>query len=53
MMVVSGLLATLFTLAGLALSYTFNLTSGAAIILVSAVFLGGFLLYPNNRSINA
>ena len=45
MMLVSGLLATLFTLSGLALSYTFNLTSGAAIILISALFLGGFLLW--------
>jgi len=44
MMAVSGLLAILFTLTGLVLSYTFNLTSGAAIILVSAVFLGVFLL---------
>jgi zinc transport system permease protein len=49
MMAVSGGLATLFTLSGLALSYTFNLTSGAAIILVSAVFLGLFLLIWGRR----
>jgi zinc transport system permease protein len=49
MMATSGLLATLFTLSGLALSYTFNLTSGAAIILVSAVFLGVFLLVQRGR----
>jgi len=49
MMAVSGLLATLFTLSGLALSYTFNLTSGAAIILVSALFLGIFLLVQKER----
>jgi zinc transport system permease protein len=45
MMAISGVLATLFTLAGLVLSYTLNLTSGASIILVSALFLGGFLLW--------
>ena len=49
MMAVSGGLATFFTLSGLALSYTFNLTSGAAIILVSAVFLGLFLLIWGRR----
>ncbi len=49
MMAVSGGLATLFTLSGLALSYTFNLTSGAAIILVSALFLGFFLLVWGRR----
>ncbi len=49
MMAVSGLLATLFTLSGLAASYLWNLTSGAAIILVSAVFLGMFLLVNKGR----
>jgi zinc transport system permease protein len=47
MMILSGLISTLFTLAGLWFSYTYNLTSGASIILVSAVSLGLFLLlYP-------
>ncbi len=44
MMVISGLIATLFTLVGLWFSYTYNLTSGASIILVSAASLGLFLL---------
>jgi len=44
MMVISGVLATLFTLGGLVFSYTYNLTSGASIILVSAAALGVFLL---------
>jgi zinc transport system permease protein len=47
MMTISGLLATLFTLTGLVLSYSLNLTSGASIILVSAVFLGGFLAWKH------
>lgn len=44
MMFLSGAIATLFTLVGLWLSYTYDLTSGASIILVSAVGLGLFLL---------
>jgi zinc transport system permease protein len=44
MMFLSGAIATLFTLAGLWFSYTYNLTSGASIILVSAASLGLFLL---------
>jgi zinc transport system permease protein len=47
MMILSGVISTLFTLAGLWFSYSYNLTSGASIILVSAVSLGLFLLlYP-------
>jgi len=49
MMAVSGLLATLFTLSGLVASYLWNITSGAAIILVSALFLGLFLLLAPTR----
>ncbi len=45
MMFLSGAIATLFTLVGLWFSYTYNLTSGASIILVSAVSLGLFLLF--------
>ena len=45
MMFISGLIATLFTLAGLWFSYTYNLTSGASIILISAASLGAFLLF--------
>jgi zinc transport system permease protein len=44
MMFLSGAIATLFTLVGLWFSYTYNLTSGASIIIVSAVSLGIFLL---------
>jgi len=44
MMFISGSIATLFTLVGLWLSYSYDLTSGASIILVSAVSLGLFLL---------
>jgi zinc transport system permease protein len=44
MMFLSGAIATLFTLLGLWFSYTYNLTSGASIIIVSAVSLGTFLL---------
>jgi len=43
MMVYSGLLSTLFTMVGLSLSYQFDLTSGASIILVSALCLILFL----------
>ncbi len=49
MMVISGIIATLFTLAGLWFSYTYNLTSGASIILVSAASLGLFLLLYKNK----
>jgi zinc transport system permease protein len=44
MMFLSGTIATLFTLVGLWFSYTYNLTSGASIIMVSALSLGAFLL---------
>ena len=45
MMFLSGAIATLFTLLGLWMSYTYNLTSGASIIIVSAISLGLFLLF--------
>jgi len=45
MMFLSGAVATLFTLVGLWMSYTYNLTSGASIIMVSAISLGLFLLF--------
>jgi zinc transport system permease protein len=45
MMVGSSLLGAVFTVAGLALAYRYDLTSGAAIILVAGVaFLGSLLL---------
>jgi zinc transport system permease protein len=44
MMMLSGVLAALFTLGGLILSYTYDLTSGACIILVAAAAMGVFSL---------
>jgi zinc transport system permease protein len=44
MMFVSGVLASIFTLGGLWLSYTYDITSGASIILVGAVSLIVFLI---------
>lgn len=49
MMFLSGFIATLFTLVGLWFSYTYNLTSGASIILISAVSLGAFLLFHKGK----
>jgi zinc transport system permease protein len=43
MMLYSGILSTIFTMIGLYLSYQFDLTSGATIIMVSAVSLIVFL----------
>jgi zinc transport system permease protein len=42
MMIVSGLISTLFTIIGLMVSYYYNLTTGATIILVSVV---GMILF--------
>jgi len=44
MMFISGFIASLFTVIGLWFSYTYDLTSGACIILVSAVSLIIFML---------
>lgn len=44
MMFISGAIATLFTLIGLWFSYTYDLSSGASIIIISAFSLGLFLL---------
>jgi zinc transport system permease protein len=49
MMFLSGAIATLFTLTGLWFSYTYDLTSGASIIIVSAVSLGAFLLFHKGK----
>jgi len=43
MMIYSSIISSFFTLIGLYISYNFDVTSGAAIILVSAVFLIIFL----------
>jgi len=49
MMVVSGLLSSLFTLMGLTLSYIYDLTSGATIIMVGASSLLLFLIIERLR----
>ncbi len=49
MMILSGFIATFFTLLGLWFSYTYDLTSGATIIMVSAVSLGLFLLLSSKK----
>jgi zinc transport system permease protein len=45
MMVTSGLLSSVFTISGLYLSYTYNLTSGASIIIISAFALLIYISY--------
>lgn len=52
MMFLSGAVSTLFTLIGLWFSYTYNLTSGASIIIISALGLGIFLLASAKKEIN-
>lgn len=49
MMLISGIIASVFTLIGLLLSYSFNITSGASIILVSALSLMLFMLFTKLR----
>lgn len=39
MMIISSILATIFTILGLIVSYTYDISSGASIILVAVVFL--------------
>jgi zinc transport system permease protein len=52
MMIYSSIISTIFTMLGLYLSYSYNLTSGASIILVSALGMALFMLweYTTNRS---
>lgn len=51
MMFISAIISTVFTLFGLFISYNFDVTSGAAIILVSAVAMILFLLGLKLKSI--
>jgi len=44
MMVISGVLSSFFTIIGLYISYSFDISSGASIIMVSAIGLGLFSL---------
>jgi zinc transport system permease protein len=48
MMFISSLLSAFFTITGLVVSYTLNLTSGASIILVSAFCMVIFLLFKRD-----
>jgi zinc transport system permease protein len=48
MMFISSLLSAFFTITGLIVSYTLNLTSGASIILVSAFCMVLFLLFKRD-----
>ena len=52
MMIYAGFLSSIFTLVGLYLSYTYDLTSGATIIIISALSLGLFLLWEKFRNIS-
>jgi len=45
MMFLSGIISTFFTLIGLYFSYSYNLSSGASIIIISALGLGSFLIF--------
>jgi len=49
MMILSGIFATIFTTIGLYISYVFDLTSGASIILVAAIGLILFMLVKRFR----
>ena len=49
MMLRAGIIASLFSVSGLWLSYSFNLTSGASIILVSALSLMLFMIWERLR----
>ena len=51
MMFLSGVLASVFTFIGLWLSYTYDITSGASIILVSAVLLILFLIIDKIKNL--
>jgi zinc transport system permease protein len=50
MMIVSSVLSAIFTLCGLWISYGFNITSGAAIILFASVAFAGFHLWEKIMS---
>lgn len=51
MMIVSGIISTLFTLIGLGVSYYFNLSTGATIILVATTGMLLFILISKLRSV--
>jgi zinc transport system permease protein len=49
MMITSGIFSSFFTVIGLIFSYIYDITSGASIIMVSAIGLLFFLLFEKNR----
>jgi zinc transport system permease protein len=49
MMIISGILSSFFTIIGLILSYIYDVTSGASIIIVSAIGLIFFLVFEKVR----
>jgi len=49
MMILSGIFSSIFTLVGLVVSYVYDVSSGASIILVSAFSLFLFLAFKNNH----
>jgi zinc transport system permease protein len=49
MMILSGLFSSIFTISGLILSYLYNISSGASIILLSALSLFIFLIFTKLR----
>jgi len=49
MMITSGIFSSFFTIIGLIFSYIYDITSGASIIMVSAIGLLFFLLFEKNR----
>ena len=52
MMLISSLLSSIFTVIGLCLSYVYDLTSGASIIVVSSVSFALFLLFSRDKAKN-
>jgi zinc transport system permease protein len=50
MMIISGLLSSIFTLIGLYISYNYDITSGASIILTSAISLLIYLAIEKIKS---
>ena len=49
MMILSGIFSSIFTILGLVISYIYNISSGASIILISAISLSLFLIYQRFR----
>jgi zinc transport system permease protein len=49
MMIISAILSVIFTIIGLSVSYIYDITSGASIILVSAIALALFCIFYRFR----